>query len=167
MTNAEILAAVQILLRQLQPEPAAPVIAIDPTVGNTPAGAPMGVYNGPTVAVTPTGSRASGETRYWPIPLPGENWFGYLMRLSSIKRPDGLPYIAAQYRAQISNVLLGGGPTRQIDFAWQADCFAYPEDWRSEAQWQQQERDLAAWAETHRRMQERFTDAPVAAGGTL
>lgn len=166
MTNAEILAAVQILLRQLQPDQA-PVAVVDPTVGNTPAGAPMGVYGGPTVPVTPTGSRASGETRFWPVPINGENWFGYLVRMSSIKRPDGLPYIPAQYRAQISNVLLGGGPAKLADFPWHADCFAYPEEWRTEAQWQQAERDIAGWTDWNTRMQHRNDDATAGSGGTL
>ncbi len=170
MTNAEILAAVQILLRQLAPEVAAPVAppapepVADPTVGNTPGGAAMTVYNGPTVPVTATGVLASGQPRYWPVPLPGEIWFGYLMRMCSIKRPDGLPYVPAQYRAQISNIFLGGGPTKQVDFPWHADCFSYPEEWRTQAQIDQTARDLAGWGDTHRRMQQQYSDDAVTGG---
>ena len=163
--TADLLAQISLLLAQvsqLAPKAQAPVqaVAVDPTVGNTPGGLPMGTYSGPTVAVTATGARATGETRYWPVPLTGENWFGYLMRMCSVKRADGLPYVPAQYRAQISNVLLGGGPTRQADFPLQADAFAYPEQWRTQAQWDQAAKDEAGWADTHRRMQQEPVDAP-------
>jgi len=164
--TADLLAQISLLLAQvsqLAPKAEVPVqaVAVDPTVGNTPGGLPMGTYSGPTVAVTANGARATGETRYWPVPLLGQNWLGYLMYLSGIKRPDGLPYVPAQYRAQISTVIGSpNNPTDQKQFPWHADDFCYPEEWRTQAQWDQIEREKQNWAPWNAAMQQRHEDAP-------
>lgn len=172
MTNAEILAAVQILLRQLVPDVATTVAppppAVNPTVGNTPGGMVMGVYNGPTVAVRPTGVLAQGVVRWWPVVQPNETRFSdYLWRMTGLKREDGLPYVPAQYRAQLSTLISSAGYGRPFgpdEFPWRADCFSYPEEWRTQAQIDQTARDEAGWVATHRRMQNGGDDAPGAGG---
>lgn len=164
------MAALLALLQSLIPddEPAAPAAPVEPVVNNTPAGVPVTVYDGPMVAVRPTGVLAEGVVRWWPEPLAGQRWFDYLMWCTSIKREDGLPFIAPQYRATIVVDTIGSAGYRKAfppsDFPWRADAFAHPEEWRSQEQIDQTERDLAGWGESHQRMQERYSDAPADSG---
>lgn len=161
MTRAQIAALLAMVQSLVADEPPA---VPGPPVTNNSFGTPQ-VYSGPTVAVTATGVLASGQPRYWPVPGGNESWFSYLGRLCSTLRPDGLPYVPEQYRAQIATIFNNPhNPTRQVDFPWNADAFAYPEEWRTQAQIDQAARDAAGWGESHRRMQQEYSDASGAGG---
>lgn len=165
MTKTQ-LAALLALLQSLVPEeepPPKPTDALDSS--NRPGGALPIPYTGPVVAVRPTGVRANGIVREWPVPLAGLNWFGYMQWCCALLRPDGLSYVPAQYRAQLGTILLGGGPTKPADFPWHADCFSYPEDWQTQAQIDQHEKDVAGWTDWNNRMQNRNDE--TSSGGSI
>lgn len=114
-------------------------------------------YSGPLVEVRPTGVRANGVVRVWPVPPAHLNYFGYVQFCSTLLNPQtGLAFVPEQYRARLADIIMSAGYAKAFspeEFPWHADCFAYPEDWQSQAQIDQAERDQLGWVETHRRMQ--------------
>lgn len=159
-----LLAMIQSLLAMAKPEPE-PEKAPEVTT-NRPGNVPPQFYVGPVVTVRPTGVRAVGVVREWPVPLAGLNQLGYMQWLCGLLRPDGLSYVPEQYRATVSTAISSAGYGRPFgpeEYPWRADAWVYPEDWQTQAQIDQHERDVAGWSPWNAAKQ-RGDDAPAADG---
>lgn len=159
MDTKALMDAINALLAQYNAAqlPKAPTDAQD--TSNRPGNALPGVYTGPTVLVRPTGVRANGVVREWPVVPEGLNQLGYMQWLCTLLRPDGLSYVPAQYRATVSTAISSAGYGRPFgpeEYPWRADCWVYPEDWRTQAQIDQAARDEAAWGVWNKRMQQQW-----------
>lgn len=91
------------------------------------------------VAVRPTGVNGVGKTRFYPKAVGGdkENLFGYLVNLANtIDITNGQPFLNAQARAEISNLMLKPDalPRNPEDWPAYADALNFPNDWRSQVQ---------------------------------
>lgn len=118
--------------------------------GGTEPAAPDVVPDG-YVLVRPTGIRSGGAARLWPkVWSPGMHFFTYMFNLGQRTRPDGTPYLTDQARGQMTLLMQPGtAPTAEEDFYWFADAFCYPDQWRTQEQWDQIAADQAAWKPVH------------------
>lgn len=95
------------------------------------------------VAVRPTGVNGIGKVRFYPMAELGDptkspvNLFGYLVNLANtIDVTNGKPFLNAQAKAEITNLMLnpGGLPRNPADWPAYADALNYPDDWRNQDQ---------------------------------
>lgn len=117
----------KIELPQQQPQEAKPVVPAPQAPAYT------------LVAVRPTGVNGVGKVRFYPRAVGGEkeNLFGYLVNLANtVDVTNGRPFLNAQAKAEIANLMLnpGGLPRNPEDWPAYADALNYPDDWRNQAQ---------------------------------
>lgn len=115
------------------------------------------------VAVRPTGVHGVGKTRFYPKAVGGdkENLFGYLVNLANtIDITNGQPFLNAQAKAELANLMLnpGGLPRNPEDWPAYADALNFPDDWRTQEMLNQIEREKHNWDSWNNRMQDKPDD---------